>query len=85
MKKEGIVAKITEGLNEVFPESEGMEVNGETLLDEIPYWDSMASVNLQIFLETAFGCSVPAQLLSGETPIGDIVEHIQAEGHGRTD
>lgn len=82
MKKEGIVAKITEGLNEVFPESEGMEVNGETLLDEIPYWDSMASVNLQIFLETAFGCSVPAQLLSGETPIGDIVEHIQAEGQG---
>jgi acyl carrier protein len=82
MKKEGIVAKITEGLNEVFPESEGMEVNGETLLDEIPYWDSMASVNLQIFLETAFGCSVPAQLLSGETPIGDIVEHIQDEGHG---
>ena len=82
MKKEGIVAKITEGLNEVFPESEGMEVNGETLLDEIPYWDSMASVNLQIFLETAFGCSVPAQLLSAETPIGDIVEHIQAEGQG---
>ena len=82
MKKEGIVAKITEGLNEVFPESEGMEVNGETLLDEIPYWDSMASVNLQIFLETAFGCSVPAQLLSAETPIGDIVEHIQAEGNG---
>ena len=82
MKKEGIVAKITEGLNEVFPESEGMEVNGETLLDEIPYWDSMASVNLQIFLETAFGCSVPAELLSAETPIGDIVEHIQAEGQG---
>lgn len=82
MKKEGIVAKITEGLNEVFPESEGMEVNGETLLDEIPYWDSMASVNLQIFLETAFKCSVPAELLSGETPIGDIVEHVQDEGHG---
>ncbi len=82
MKKEGIVAKITEGLNEVFPESEGMEVNDETLLDEIPYWDSMASVNLQIFLETAFVCSVPAELLSAETPIGDIVEHIQAEGQG---
>ena len=81
MKKEGIVAKITEGLNEVFPESEGMEVNDETLLDEIPYWDSMASVNLQIFLETAFKCSVPAELLSGETPIGDIVEHVQGEGH----
>ena len=82
MKKEGIVAKITEGLNEVFPESVGLEVNGETLLEEIPHWDSMASVNLQIFLETAFGCSGPAQLLSAETPIGDIVEHIQAEGHG---
>lgn len=82
MKKEGIVAKITEGLNEVFPESEGMEVNGETLLDEIPYWDSMASVNLQMFLESAFGCSVPAELLSGETSTGDIVEHIQDEGHG---
>ena len=85
MKKEGIVAKITEGLNEVFPESVGVEVNAETLLDEIPNWDSMASVNLQMLLQTAFGCSVPAELLSGETPIGDIVEHIQAEIHGRTD
>ncbi len=85
MKKEGIVAKITEGLNEVFPESEGMKVNGETLLDEIPYWDSMASVNLQIFLETAFGCPVPAQLLSGETSTGDIVEHIQDEIHELVD
>ena len=82
MEKEGIVAKITQGLNEVFPESEGMEVNDETLLDDIPYWDSMASVNLQVYLETAFKCSVPAELLSGETPVGDIVEHIQAAGHG---
>ena len=81
MQKEGIVAKITEGLNEVFPDSVGVEVNGETLLDEIPDWDSMASVNLQMFLETAFECSVPNELLSGETPIGDIVEHIQASRH----
>lgn len=82
MTNEGIVSKITEGLSEVFPESVGMEVKDETLLDEIPYWDSMASVNLQVFLETAFKCSVPAELLSGETPIGDIVKHIQAEAHG---
>ena len=85
MKKEDIVATITDGLNEVFPESVGVEVNAKTRLDEIPDWDSMASVNLQMFLESAFGCSVPAELLSGETPIGDIVEHIQAEIHGRTD
>jgi acyl carrier protein len=79
MKNEGIVATITEGLNEVFPESVGMEVNAETRLDEIPDWDSMASVNLQMFLESAFQCSVPVELLSGETRIGDIVEHILAE------
>ncbi|MGI9381639.1 MAG: acyl carrier protein [Methyloligellaceae bacterium] len=80
MQKEGIVAKITEGLNEVFPDSVGLEFNGETHLDEIPDWDSMASVNLQMFLETAFECPVPTELLSGETPIGAIVEHIEAEG-----
>ena len=83
MKEDGIVATITEGLSEVFPDSVGVEVNGQTRLDEIPDWDSMASVNLQMFLQSAFGCSVPAELLSGETPIGDIVEHIQAEIHER--
>lgn len=80
MTKDGIVAKITEGLNEVFPDSVGLEVNGQTHLDEIPDWDSMASVNLQMFLEMAFECPVPTELLSGETLVGDIVEHIQAEG-----
>ena len=85
MKIEDIVARITEGINEVFPESVGMEVNTQTLLDAIPDWDSMASVNLQMYLETAFGCSFPSELLSGETPIGDIVEHVQAEAHVRTD
>ncbi len=84
MTKENIVATITDGLNEVFPESVGMEVNAKTRLDEIPDWDSMASVNLQMFLESAFGCSVPTELLSGETAIGDIVEHVQAEVHELT-
>jgi len=85
MKTEDIIAKITEGLHEVFPESVGVEVNAETLLDEIPDWDSMASVNLQMFLEDAFGCPVPPELLSGETPIGDIVQHIQTEEQSPAD
>lgn len=79
MKKEDIITNITAGIHEVFPESAGVELKSETLLEEVPDWDSMASVNLQLFLEEAFGCSVPTELLSGETSIGDLVEHIQTE------
>lgn len=80
MNRADIVAKIKESLLEVFPDSAGLQVNAETILDDIPGWDSMASVNLQMQLESAFACSVPAELLSGETTVGDIVEHIEAGG-----
>jgi len=83
MNRTDIVAKIKESLHEVFPESLGLDVNAETILDDIPGWDSMASVNLQMQLESAFACSVPAEFLSGETPIGDIVEHIESATHAQ--
>ncbi len=83
MNRADIVGMIKESLLEVFPESAGLEVNAETILDDIPGWDSMASVNLQMQLESAFGCSVPTEFLSGETLVGDIAEHIDAEKHSQ--
>jgi acyl carrier protein len=37
----------------------------------------MSAVNLQTYLATAFGVTIPEEMLSSETSVGEIVEHIR--------
>jgi len=64
---------ISDYIVELFPEAEGMDLNADTRLEDIPGWDSMSAINFQTRVETAFGVSVPEEMLSGETSIGDIL------------
>ncbi len=64
-------------IKELFPEAADMVIGSETLLDDIPGWDSMSAVNLQTYLTTTFGVTISDAMLSGETSIGDIVDQIQ--------
>lgn len=77
MKDVNIALKIERGLHEIFPELNGKSVDADTLLGEIPEWDSMAAVNLMVFIEEAFAVEMPEDFLNSETSIGEIVNLIR--------
>ena len=70
-------AILFKGLEELFPESQGTEFTLETLLGDMPEWDSMAAVNLQAFILQQFEMEVPLELLADETSIQEIIAFIQ--------
>jgi acyl carrier protein len=67
---------IGEGLQDIFPGMPDIALKEESQLDEIPDWDSMASVNFQMFLQDRFGMVVPNDFLTGERTIGEIIDLI---------
>ncbi len=70
-------AQIIKGLEELFPECQGAALSIETVLGEMPEWDSMAAVNLQTFLLQQFEMEVPLELLADETSIKEIIAYIE--------
>ncbi len=68
---------IREGIPELFPGAIGFEVQPDTLLSDIPEWDSMTSVNFKVFLEETFGVSIPDDLLEGGATIGEVISFIR--------
>ncbi|WP_373509433.1 acyl carrier protein [Thiocapsa sp.] len=64
-------------IKELFPDAADVIIGSETVLDDIPGWDSMSAVNLQTYLATAFGVTIPEEMLSSETSVGEIIEQIR--------
>lgn len=64
-------------LLENFPEIGDLEISAETRLGEIPGWDSMVAVNLQMFLDESFHVVVILDLLNEETTLADLVAYIE--------
>ncbi len=71
-----VLFKIREGIYELFPAAMGFEIVPDTLLNRIPDWDSMSSVNFKVFLEETFKVLVPEDLLEGSATIAEIIAHI---------
>jgi acyl carrier protein len=67
---------IGEGLQDIFPGMPDIALKLESQLDEIPDWDSMASVNFQMFLQDRFGVAIPNDFLTGERTVGEIIDLI---------
>ncbi|MDA8308798.1 MAG: acyl carrier protein [Deltaproteobacteria bacterium] len=67
---------IREAIPELFPGAMGFDVEPETLLNDIPEWDSMTSVNFKVFLEETFGVIIPDDLLEGGSTIGEVITFI---------
>ena len=65
------------GLREIFPECEQMDLSPETVLGDLPDWDSMAAVNLQTWLFQAFDIEVPLELLADETRLSEITAFLE--------
>lgn len=67
-----LVEVIVQSIREVFPDLEDLSITEDTRLEEIPGWDSMASVNLQMCLEEALRVSLPEELLAGGNTVAEI-------------
>ncbi|SPF34915.1 putative Acyl carrier protein [Syntrophobacter sp. SbD1] len=72
-----VLAVIREGIPELFPGAIGFEIATDTLLNDIPEWDSMTSVNFKVFLEETFGVTIPDDLLEGGSTIGEVITFIR--------
>lgn len=72
-----IFEKLRDGILQLFPEIDDMDIRLETELGEIPDWDSMSAVNLQSFLEQEFSVSVPQDLLNEETTVGEVISFVE--------
>jgi len=72
-----VLATIREGIPELFPGAMGFEIVPDTLLNDIPEWDSMTSVNFKVFLEETFGITIPDDLLEGGSTIGEVIAFIR--------
>jgi acyl carrier protein len=72
-----LLATIREGIPDLFPGALGFKIEPDTLLNDIPEWDSMTSVNFKVFLEETFGVSIPDDLLEGGSTIGEVIAFIR--------
>lgn len=69
---------IFDGVCEIFPEAEAIELAIDTRLEQLPEWDSMAAVNFQTCLLEKFDIEVPLELLADETSLEDIVAFLKS-------
>ena len=78
-------ARVIKGLCEVFEACETMALSEETLLGDLPEWDSMAAVNLQTYLHQEFQVEVPLELLADETSLNEVIAFIADPESQQTD
>jgi acyl carrier protein len=72
-----VLTTIREGIPDLFPAAMSFGIEPDTLLSDIPEWDSMSSVNFKVFLEETFGVSIPDDLLEGGNTIGEVIAFIR--------
>jgi acyl carrier protein len=69
-------AVIIKGLHEIFPDCDAMTLSSNTILGDLPDWDSMAAVNFQTYLQQQFDLEVPIELLAESTSLQEVMEFI---------
>lgn len=69
-------AVLINGLHEIFPDCETMALSSDTMLGDLPEWDSMAAVNFQTYLQQQFDLEVPIELLADSTSLQEVIEFI---------
>jgi acyl carrier protein len=69
--------QIKEGIRQLFPDVDDIDLAAATMLEDLPDWDSMAAVNLQSYIEQEFGVTISLDHLDEETTLGELVDHIE--------
>lgn len=64
------------GIQDLFPEADAIQFDGESELGKIPDWESMAAVNLQYFIENTFHVSIPLDMLTEKATLYELVKYI---------
>lgn len=70
-------ARIFKGIEELFPDCQAKDLSLETVLGDMPEWDSMAAVNLQTLLLQEYQVEVPLELLADETSLQEVMAFIE--------
>ncbi len=73
---ETILATIRSGIEELFPDVGKVPITLQMRLGDIPDYDSMAAVNLQMFLEERFPLKVSLDMLTEDMTLGELIEYI---------
>ncbi len=74
-----ILAKLKDGIQGIMPGA-SRQIVLETAIADIPAWDSLHSVTLQMFLEETFNKTIPLDLVQGDSTIGDIIDYLRGSG-----
>jgi acyl carrier protein len=77
MQMQDVFKRIVDGIRETFPDAGQIEFTPESVLGDLPEWDSMAAVNLQTYLQEQFEIEVPLELLSDGTKLEEIAGFLQ--------
>ena len=72
--------KIRTALKNVFPELKDEQVTDELKLYDIPGWDSMNVINLQLELETILGLDLSAFQMTGDLTLKQLREKLAEAG-----
>jgi acyl carrier protein len=75
-QKRDTLSIVIECVRDTLPGLSGTTVSRETRLGDLPEWDSMVAVNLQMCLEETFETDLPAEFLGIQTTIAEISSQV---------
>ena len=71
--------RVVEAIKTVFPDFDEATFSSDMEMLQIPGWDSMNSVNLQMQLQTMFNVQFDQFVLSDESRVSDIVAFLKSK------
>jgi acyl carrier protein len=80
MKEHGmsdVWQKMKEVISDKFFEIGNLLITPQTRLGDIPYWDSMSAVNLQILLHETFHVELPLELFHDNTTFNEMITLVE--------
>lgn len=69
--------KMQEVISNDFFETGNLLITPQMRLGDVPYWDSMSAVNLQILLHETFHVELPLELLHDDTTFNEMITLIK--------
>lgn len=80
MTREAVYARLKKVFQEVLDE-EDIELNDDTVADDVDGWDSFEHINLIVGVEDEFGFKIPMGKVVTMKNVGEMVDIILENGH----
>ena len=72
--------KIIEAIIEVFPEADTTNIDVDTILQDLPGWDSMSAINLLIEIESRYRSSGLSIEFGLRQTLGELCDELRKKG-----